>query len=90
MEISPKDFKELKTLEECLWQRQFRFDLAKMNDILAPDFFEYGRSGRVYQREDTISIPKQEIRAVIPLVNFKARLIDVNVVQITYVTHHTP
>ena len=86
MEISLQDFEELKTLEEGLWQTKFRFDLVKMNEVLAPDFFEYGCSGRVYQREDTLTVPSQEIAAVIPLVDFKARLIDVNVVQLTYIS----
>ncbi len=57
-----------------------------MDRVLAPDFFEYGRSGRVYQREDTLAVPVQEISAVIPLVDFKARSIDVNVVQLTYIS----
>ena len=57
-----------------------------MDKVLAPNFFEYGRSGRVYQREDTLAIPTEEIPAVIPLVNFKARPIDNNVVQITYIS----
>ena len=86
MEISPQDFEELKTLEESLWQTKFRFDLEKMNEVLAPDFFEYGRSGRVYRREDILAVPIREISAVIPLVDFQARLIDVNVVQLTYIS----
>lgn len=86
MEISPQDFEELKTLEESLWQTKFRFDLVKMNEVLAPDFFEYGRSGRVYRREDILAVPVQEISAVIPLVDFKVRLLDVDIVQLTYIS----
>jgi hypothetical protein len=55
-----------------------------MNEIIAPDFFEFGRSGRVYQRVDTLAVPPQPIDAVFPLPDFKARLLDQNVAQVTY------
>ena len=57
-----------------------------MDDILAPDFFEFGRSGRVYRREDTLEVPTQPINAKLPLMDFKARLLDSNVAQVTYIS----
>jgi hypothetical protein len=42
-----------------------------MEQVLAADFFEYGRSGRIYQRQDTLNIPSHEIAAQIPLINLK-------------------
>ncbi len=73
MEIDSETYLKLKTREEGLWQSKFRFDIQWMEQVLAADFFEYGRSGRIYQRQDTLNIPYQEIVALIPLINLKIR-----------------
>ncbi len=86
MDVSSEDFEKLKILEEGLWQTEFRFDQAWMENVLAVDFFEYGMSSRVYQRQDTLDIPSQEIASLIPLRDFKVRLIDRNVAQVTYIS----
>lgn len=41
--------------------------------LLAEDFFEFGNSGRIYPREDTLTVPRQPIEAVLPLPDFDAR-----------------
>ncbi|MDJ0568907.1 MAG: nuclear transport factor 2 family protein [Pleurocapsa sp. MO_192.B19] len=86
IQSSQNDCEELKLLEEGLWQSNFRFDISKMEKFLAPDFFEFGRSGRIYQRADTLNVPSQEIPCVIPLINFKVRFISFDVAQITYIS----
>jgi catechol 2,3-dioxygenase-like lactoylglutathione lyase family enzyme len=52
--------------------------------VIAPDFFEFGRSGRFYNRVDTLAIPRGPIDAVFPLPNFRARLLHPDVAQVTY------
>jgi hypothetical protein len=47
MEIDPRDRQLLERLEEELWREATRFDRARMNDVFADDFFEFGRSGRL-------------------------------------------
>ena len=80
-------YDQLRQLEESLWRAQTRFDRGYMDKILAPDFFEFGRSGRVYLREDILAVPVQEIAAVLlPLPKFEVRLIDTNVALVTYVS----
>ena len=86
MELGNQDLKDLELLEEGLWRSEVRFDLKRMDEILAPDFFEFGRSSRVYRREDTLGIPAQRINAKLPLRDFKVRLLDTNVAQVTYVS----
>jgi len=86
MEVNSEDYVKLKFLEEGLWQAESRFDMEWMEKVLAPDFFEYGRSSRVYQRQDTLDVPVQDIDSCIPLKNFQVRLIDVNVAQVTYIS----
>jgi hypothetical protein len=84
MELSVEEREQLQRLEEELWREETRFDSAYMERVIAADFFEFGRSGRVYQRSDTLSAPRQPIAAVIPLSDFKARLLSQDVAQVTY------
>lgn len=84
MKISVEDRELLKRLEEELWREETRFDIARMEQVMAEDFFEFGKSGRVYRISDTLSIAPQAIEAVIPLPNFEARLLSENVAQVTY------
>jgi hypothetical protein len=84
MELSRRDLEELERLEEDLWRAETRFDRKWMEQVIAPDFFEFGRSGRVYAREDTLRMPAQPIHAKLPLRDFQARLLDANVAQVTY------
>jgi hypothetical protein len=84
MELSEKDRKMLQRLEEELWREDTRFDMDRMNDLIADDFFEFGVSGRFYTRDDTLAIPRQPLDAVIPFPDFKVRLLAEDVAQVTY------
>jgi hypothetical protein len=84
MELNDNDRAILERLEEELWREATRFDKKRMSEIFASDFFEIGRSGRVWQREECLAAPQQPIRAVLPLPEFKARLIRPDVAQVTY------
>jgi hypothetical protein len=84
MELSDHDREILERLEEELWREETRFDIQRMEEVLAADFFEFGRSGRFYRREDTLAIPRGPIDAVLPLSDFKARLLTQDLAQVTY------
>ncbi len=88
--ISNQDRETLERLEVALWREESRFDLQQMNELIADDFIEVGRSGRVYQRQDTLAMSRQPIEAILPLPNFHVRLLGENIAQVTYdsaVTH---
>ena len=87
MKISQENYDKLKFLEEGLWKTEYRFDVDWMEKVLAPDFFEYGMSSRVYQRRDTLNVSAQEIKSQIPLEKFEVHLIDRNVAQVTYISN---
>ncbi|MDE2836715.1 MAG: DUF4440 domain-containing protein [Chloroflexota bacterium] len=89
MEISTQDRQHLQRLEEGLWRTETRFDRAWMERVLAPGFFEFGRSGRAYSREETLAIPARPIDARFPLTNFDTRLLGPDVVQATYTSIET-
>ncbi len=84
MDISTQDYATLQRLEEELWREESRFDRKRMTEIIAPDFLEFGRSGRTYTREDSLAVPRQPIHAVIPLPDFKSRLLHPDIAQVTY------
>lgn len=86
MKIPKKDAEQLRELEESLWRTETRFDREYMETVLAPDFFEFGRSGRIYQREDTLGVPCENITVKLPLKNFSIHSIDQNVVLVTYLS----
>lgn len=50
----PPELQELPALEHTLWRAQTRYDRALMDQTFAPDFHEFGRSGRRYTREDLL------------------------------------
>ena len=86
MGLSSRDEEDLRVLEEGLWREETRFDSTWMDEVLAPDFFEFGRSGRAYSREGTLEVAAQPIDAELPLMDFRARLLDTDIAQVTYVS----
>ena len=84
MELNENDRAALESRDEELWREATRFDRKRMSEIYAPDFFEIGRSGRVWQREACLATPRQPILAVLPLPELKVRLIQPDVAQVTY------
>ena len=75
---------ELRHLEESLWREETRFDRDYMDSILSPHFVEFGRSGRIWSREATLTTPRRKIGARIPLAKFSARMISDDVALVTY------
>lgn len=84
MEISSEDREILERLEQELWRQETRLDKQRMNQLIAPDFFEFGRSGRVWQRQDTLAAEPSSIDVVRPLPEFHIRLLDENIAQVSY------
>ena len=57
-----------------------------MEATLAPDFVEFGRSGRVYSREDTLALEPESFRAKLPLENWQAHRLSPDIALVTYVS----
>jgi hypothetical protein len=83
-ELSEEDCSALTRLEEAMWREEMRFDKAFMERALAPDFFEFGRSGRTYTRQQILDFPREPIDAQLPLEDFRVSLLDANTAQVTY------
>jgi hypothetical protein len=84
MALSDSDCAQLTQLEESMWRAATRFDLAYMEKTLAPDFFEFGRSGSVWSREQILDMAGRTIETVLPLPNLRVRLLDADTAQVTY------
>jgi hypothetical protein len=84
MALSDSDCAQLTQLEESMWRAATRFDLAFMEKTLAPDFFEFGRSGSAWSREQILDMAGRTIEAVLPLPNLQMRLLDADTAQVTY------
>lgn len=82
--VSEEDRAMLTQLEENMWREVTRFDIRFQETFFAPDFLEFGRSGRVYTRDQVIRNVAQPIQAVLPLPDLAIRLLDENTAQLTY------
>ncbi len=81
----------LQKLETSLWRSETRFDSHYMESILAEDFIEFGRSGKIYTRKDILNTKAiADIKATLPLPDFKVLPISENVMQVIYIsiTHY--
>jgi hypothetical protein len=76
MRLSPDEIAELTRLEEAMWTAATRFDATFQQERFGADFFEFGRSGRVYARGQAIHTGGGEIKARIPLDGLQIRRID--------------
>lgn len=78
---------ELRMLEESLWRGETRYDAERLNPLVAPDYFEFGRSGRRYERaEMVVTIPGLGIDAT--LYDFEIRPLSPTLAQCTYVSEN--
>jgi DNA-binding MarR family transcriptional regulator len=84
--IDADDYGRLRALEESMWRAETRFDAAHMERVLSADFFEFGRSGRVYTRAEIIAMKGGAIPVIFPLREFKITAIDRQVALVTYVS----
>lgn len=86
MGLAPDDEATLRELEASLWRSETRWDRSHMEAILAPDFVEFGRSGRVYSREDALALEPEPFTARLPLDAWQARLLGPDNALVTYVS----
>jgi hypothetical protein len=75
---------QLIELEWALWRAETRFDAEFMERTLAPDFAEFGRSGRVYARADTLAVGGDSIDA--KLRDFQFAMLAEDVALLTYIS----
>lgn len=85
MTFDDEVLRELVALEESLWREATRFDRAHLDRVLAPDFHEFGRSGRRWSREEVLAAPAGPIDVVWPLRWLEASVVSPGAALLTYV-----
>lgn len=91
LELTGDEVLTLQAMEEAMWRTEMRFDTRFMDAVLADNFTEVGRSGRIYTRDETLNLELAEIDIQLPLVDFTAVAIceDVALVRYTAMTAHS-
>lgn len=84
--LSAEDHALLTRLEQSMWIEATRFDEAFMQNALAADFFEFGKSGRMHTRDAVLGTACRAINIALPLRDFAIRLLDEKTAQITYIS----
>lgn len=69
-------------LEQAMWRASTRFDPDFMERHLAPEFFEFGRSGRVWSRAAIIAMAAEPIDATLSQLTLHP--LDADAVLVTY------
>ena len=85
--LAASEVETLRRLEESLWVASTRFDTSHMADLLADDFVEFGRSGRIYSKAEIINAPPCSIAVTLPLPNFSVQTVDQLAALVTYDSH---
>src|ERR1700692_2672754 len=74
------------TLEQELLTNSTRKNRDRLEQLLAPDFFEFGSSGNIWSRNEILERLPTEVPTQVTASNFKALSISAEAVLITYQT----
>ncbi|MEM7216027.1 MAG: nuclear transport factor 2 family protein [Pseudomonadota bacterium] len=86
--VSQAQAEEIIKLEESLWVAETRYDDAYMETLLAPDFLEFGKSGKTYTRDKMFfgGFNGQKIDCKLPLTGLQIRAVGTEITQTLYVS----
>ena len=84
MQLSSEVVQELKNLEEALLRPEVRRSRVEMDSLLADDFIEYGRSGRVYDKAAILETADKPFDGQLSLHRFSAKALAPSVVLVNY------
>lgn len=89
MSLTSEEIATLTMLEEAMWIGTSRYDLAFQERHLSADFFEFGRSGNLYSRSQSLLSESagHDFQAQLPLDDLRIRRLDTQTVQLTYNSH---
>jgi hypothetical protein len=84
MQLSSEDVQELQRLEEERLRPEVRRCPEKMAALLADDFLEFGRSGRIYDKVNILETVAQQCDGRLSLSQFSAKALAPSVALVTY------
>src|ERR1700679_134646 len=79
----------IRALECELHEPTTQRDTRRLDELLHPDFLEFGRSGRSYTKADILEqLPMEQQRARVHSKHFVVRLLAAEVLLLTYKSAH--
>ena len=84
LSLSQADREILESLEQELWRAETLLNKPRMGEIIAEDFFEFGKTGKRFERRDLLAATFQPTDNVPPKPDFHVRLLSETIAQITY------
>ena len=75
---------EIRSLEERLLRPEIRASPSEVADLLADDFLEFGSSGRIFDKQQTIDLLRGESTPRLSLDRFQARPLSEGIFLATY------
>lgn len=79
-----QDIAAFRSRENALWREEARFDRTCMDEVLHPEFVEFGRSGHTHTRAQVLGADPVPI--AVELREFAAHAVAEGVVLVTYRT----
>jgi len=86
MQLTVGVVEELRRLEETLLRPEIRRSREKMSALLADDFVEYGRSGRIYDKAAILSTADSRFDGKLSLHGFSVKALAPSVALVRYAT----
>lgn len=83
-DMTADDLDLLRRLEESLWRPETRWDREHMERVLAPEFVEFGRSGRIWSRDQILAAAPIPLEVRLPLPAFHVTFPSEDVALVTY------
>ncbi len=78
----------LKDLEESLLSEMFRKNSERLNELIADEFIEIGKSGKIWTKQSVIEALNKESYTEIVITGFNLKLLTENIALVTYTAHH--
>lgn len=85
MDLSTEEKEQLLQLEKELLQTDTRRSQERLAALLAEEFIEFGASGKIYNKQQTLkALASEDMSLQINLSNFSARRLAKNLALVTY------
>ncbi len=78
------ELNRIKELEKALVNPLFRKSVSELSNLFTDDFMEFGSSGKVYSKKQTIKALQKTVTPKISIKNFRFKQINKQCVLVTY------